>query len=85
MCDYRRAIVLDLDGIDWVIVGGCSGSRWREFPMDIAWLESVVVQCQAADVAVFVKQDTAFYDGKQGRIPAELWALKEFPTAEKGR
>jgi protein gp37 len=44
----------DLSGIDWVIVGGESGPRSR--PCDIRWIESIVSQCKAQGVAVFVKQ-----------------------------
>lgn len=40
--------------IHWVIVGGESGPGAR--PFDIAWARSMVQQCQAAGVAVFVKQ-----------------------------
>lgn len=41
-------------GLDWVIVGGESGPTAR--PCDVAWIESIVGQCQAASVPVFVKQ-----------------------------
>jgi protein gp37 len=40
--------------LDWVIVGGESGAGAR--PCDIAWVLSIVKQCQAAGVPVFVKQ-----------------------------
>lgn len=40
--------------LDWVIVGGESGHGAR--PCDLAWIRSVVRQCKAADVPVFVKQ-----------------------------
>lgn len=40
--------------LEWVIVGGESGPGAR--PFDIAWGRSVVKQCRAAGVAVFVKQ-----------------------------
>lgn len=40
--------------ISWVIVGGESGPHAR--PMNIAWAEQIVEQCQAAAVPVFVKQ-----------------------------
>lgn len=40
--------------IDWVIVGGESGPGAR--PFDIGWARDMVGQCQAAGVAVFVKQ-----------------------------
>lgn len=40
--------------IDWVVVGGESGAGAR--PFDLAWARSIVQQCKAAGVAVFVKQ-----------------------------
>jgi len=41
-------------GLDWVIVGGESGPGAR--PFDLAWGRSIVEQCKAAGVPVFVKQ-----------------------------
>lgn len=41
-------------GIDWVIVGGESGSGAR--PCDINWISSIIKQCQSSQVPVFVKQ-----------------------------
>ena len=43
-----------MNGLDWAIIGGESGPGAR--PMDVAWARSLVAQCQAAGVAVFVKQ-----------------------------
>jgi protein gp37 len=40
--------------VDWVIVGGESGPGARV--MDLAWARSLLAQCRAAGVAVFVKQ-----------------------------
>jgi len=40
--------------LDWVVVGGESGPGAR--PCDITWLRSIVHQCKAASVPVFVKQ-----------------------------
>lgn len=67
---------LDLEGIHWVILGGESGPHRR--PLRIEWLESIVEQCRAQGVAVFVKQDAGQRPGQRGRIPDSLW-LKEFP------
>ena len=54
-------------GIDWVIVGGESGAGAR--PCDVAWFRSIVSQCRAAGVPVFVKQL-----GRRPVIPAsEPW------------
>ena len=45
---------LNLDNIDWVIVGGESGRTPR--PMDKEWVISIKEQCKDADVAFFFKQ-----------------------------
>jgi protein gp37 len=45
---------LDLDGIDWVIVGGESGPRAR--PMNPEWVRNVRDQCEEQRVAFFFKQ-----------------------------
>lgn len=71
---------INLDGIDWVIVGGESGPRAR--PMDLAWTRSIQQQCEGADVPFFLKQlggrkskrggDEAVLDGRQWReYPAQ--------------
>lgn len=45
---------VDLTGVSWVIVGGESGAGARDFNVD--WAGSIVRQCKAAGVPVFVKQ-----------------------------
>lgn len=45
---------LNLDKIDWVIVGGESGHRPR--PMNSDWVLDIQEQCEIADVAFFFKQ-----------------------------
>jgi len=45
---------LNLDKIDWVIVGGESGHKPR--PMDTDWVLDIQKQCKAKDVAFFFKQ-----------------------------
>ncbi len=45
---------IDLTNIDWVIVGGESGTQAR--PMDKSWVENIKKQCDANDVAFFFKQ-----------------------------
>lgn len=44
--------------LDWVIVGGESGPQAR--PCAEEWIESIVRQCRAASVPVFVKQFGAY-------------------------
>jgi protein gp37 len=45
---------LDLNGIDWVIVGGESGPHSR--PIRLEWVESILDQCRRQGVAFFFKQ-----------------------------
>lgn len=45
---------LDLDGIDWVIVGGESGPGYRL--LDLEWAREIREQCSTAGVAFFFKQ-----------------------------
>jgi len=76
---FRRIEGEEADGtgpIDWVIVGGESGSNFR--PMEMEWLERIVSDCRASGIPVFVKQDSGPLPGKQGRIPPDLW-IHEFP------
>ena len=46
--------------------------------MDLAWLRSIVEQCQSGVIPVFVKQDSAFKSEQRGGIPDDLW-IREFP------
>lgn len=52
---------LPLDGIHWVIVGGETGPGARLCKVE--WIRSIVKQCKAAGVAVFVKQLGSHNDG----------------------
>jgi len=45
---------LDLEGIDWVIVGGESGPKAR--PVEIDWVRDIRDQCENQSVAFFFKQ-----------------------------
>jgi protein gp37 len=45
---------LDLEGIDWVIVGGESGPGAR--PIELSWITSIRDACQRAAVPFFFKQ-----------------------------
>ncbi len=56
---------LDLEGIDWVIVGGESGPKAR--PMDKDWVTEIRDQCVDADVPFFFKQWGGTNKKKTGR------------------
>ncbi len=62
--------------LHWLVVGGESGPRHR--PMETAWVRDIADQCVAAGVPLFVKQGSGPKPGQQGRLPDDLWALKEF-------
>jgi len=73
---------LNLEGIDWVIVGGESGPRAR--PMDPAWVLEIRDQCLDARVPFFFKQWGGTRKKKAGRelegrtwneMPAQALAL----------
>lgn len=51
---YGVSIDTHTVALSWVIVGGEGGTDAR--PFDIAWARSIVAQCTAASVPVFVKQ-----------------------------
>jgi protein gp37 len=72
---------LNLEGINWVIVGGESGPHAR--PMKVEWVESILKQCRRAKVAFFFKQWSGTRKDITGR---ELngRTYDELPTAFAG-
>lgn len=86
--DYGTGVEHDCDhqvGVDWVIVGGESGPGAR--PMEESWARSLVEQCAASNVPIFVKQMGSVWaqqhgGGKGGdpeQWPADL-RVRQFPT-----
>jgi protein gp37 len=57
---------INLQGIDWVIVGGESGRKAR--PMNEEWVLEIMDQCREAEVAFFFKQWGGTNKKKSGRI-----------------
>ena len=57
---------LNLDGIDWVIVGGESGPGAR--PMKIEWVRNIREQCIDRNVPFFFKQWGGINKKKAGRL-----------------
>ena len=63
---------LDLDGINWVIVGGESGPGARK--MDEEWVKEIRNQCLAARVPFFFKQWGGVHKKKAGReLEGRIW------------
>jgi protein gp37 len=57
---------LPLTDIQWVIVGGESGSTAR--PCEVQWLKNIVAKCEESKISVFVKQlgsNAGDWDDKQ--------------------
>jgi protein gp37 len=68
---------IDLDGIDWVIVGGESGPGAR--PMHADWVREIRDQCLSAGVAFFFKQWGGLRPKSGGReLDDAEWS--QFPT-----
>jgi len=57
---------IDLRSIDWVIVGGESGSNAR--PMSESWVQNILKQCKDANVPFFFKQWGGFNKKKNGKL-----------------
>ena len=57
---------LDLEGIDWVIVGGESGPGAR--PMSPSWVDDIRRQCKSARVPFFFKQWGGVQKKRAGRL-----------------
>ncbi len=68
---------LDLEGIDWVIVGGESGPKAR--PMNPEWVESIQTQCGTAGTEFFFKQWGGVRKHETGRVLHDrTWDEKPF-------
>ena len=67
----------ELTFLNWVVVGGESGPHSRQ--MEPYWLAQGILDCQAAGVPVYCKQDSGPRPGMQGRISDALWAVKQLP------
>ncbi len=76
---------INLENIDWVIVGGESGNRAR--PMEKEWVVNIKKQCENKDVAFFFKQWGTWGADKVKRnkklngkeIDGEIW--QQYPEA----
>jgi protein gp37 len=69
---------INLNGIDWVIVGGESGPRARY--MDPNWVREIRDQCQEAGISFFFKQWGGLRPKSGGRVlDGQKW--NQFPLA----
>ena len=65
---------MNLDGIDWVIVGGESGPGAR--PVNEDWILDIRDQCLQANVPFFFKQWGGVHKKKNGRVlQGQTWSM----------
>lgn len=63
---------IELNGIDWVIVGGESGPKAR--PLEVSWVSDIRDQCLKANVPFFFKQWGGVNKKKAGRLlDGKIW------------
>jgi protein gp37 len=66
--------------LDGIVIGGESGAGHREMPLTDALV--LAEAARAAGIAVYFKQDSGPRPGMQGRIPDDVWAMKEWPRPD---
>lgn len=64
------------EGVEWVIVGGESGPKFRT--MDLDWARSIRDQCVAAGVPFFFKQSSGFRTEMGQELDGVRW--EQFPV-----
>jgi protein gp37 len=67
------------NGIHWAVVGGESGADGKRRDCGVDAITCFARTCEELGIPVFVKQDCHRKPGQQGRIPDEIWTLKQFP------
>ena len=71
---------INLDGINWVIVGGESGPGAR--PMDLNWVRDIHAQCRRAKIKFFFKQWRGVRKSEAGR-ELDSQTYDEFPKRKE--
>lgn len=64
-------------GLDGIVIGGETGRGHRQMPLESAL--TLARKAHNAGLAVYCKQDSGPRPGMQGRIPDDVWAMKEWP------
>ncbi len=74
-CDSSRCFKPIVEAIDWLIVGGESGTNYR--PMNLDWARALRDQCHKAGVKFFYKQAGGRYPGQGEVLDGHLY--REWP------
>lgn len=73
---------LELNGIDWIIVGGESGPGSR--PMEEEWVLAIKGKCRQTDVPFFFKQWGGVNKKKTGRLLlGKTWDAYPYPDSKR--
>lgn len=67
---------VDLEQLQWVIVGGESGPGWRE--MQFTWAQDILYRCRKLGIPFFFKQIAAFRPQEE-KIPTRL-RIRQYPV-----
>lgn len=71
---------VNLKGIDWAIIGGESGPKFRDVEKD--WILDIIKQCKKQNVAVFFKQWGGVRPKSKGRT-IDRRKYSEYPKTKK--
>lgn len=71
---------INLDGIDWAIIGGESGYRFRD--VEEKWILDIIKQCKKQNVSVFFKQWGGIRPKSRGRT-IQNRTYDEYPEFKK--
>lgn len=71
---------INLDGIDWAIIGGESGYNFR--PVEKEWIMEIIRQCRRQKVKIFFKQWGGIHPKSNGRT-INGRTYDEYPTMKK--
>lgn len=69
-------ITVDLNGIDWIIIGAETGNRTGRIEPCWAWVDTLIWQASILNIPVFCKSNLAPY-----KPVKEMVLLKEFPKS----
>lgn len=67
-------ISINLDGIDWIILGAETGNRKGKVIPEIAWIENIIEECKMRKIPIYLK------DNLKNIYPDRI---KEFPKGAK--
>lgn len=70
--------------IGWVIAGGMSSKRWKQYRLYPSWVRTLRDECVAAKTPFFFKQlggpPENYRDGQQAILDGKLWKQVPIPT-----